>query len=80
MMVIKPFAIVASKSLTARQGVIISSAVLPATLTLLLDKQNAVAACLSPILGLVCSLIGASNRHISSPEDQSTDTALKLGL
>ncbi|CAD6589548.1 MAG: hypothetical protein ASARMPREDX12_003873 [Alectoria sarmentosa] len=38
-------------------GVIISSAVLPATLTLLWSKQNVVAASLSPILGLACSLI-----------------------
>ena len=39
-------------------GVIISSAVLPATLTLMWSKQNLVAVCLSPILGLTCSLIG----------------------
>ena len=38
-------------------GVIISSAVLPATLTLMWDKQNLAAAALSPILGLACSLI-----------------------
>lgn len=38
-------------------GVIISSAVLPAALTLLWSGQNMVAATLSPILGLVCSLI-----------------------
>ncbi|KAA6415502.1 MAG: urea active transporter [Lasallia pustulata] len=38
-------------------GVIISSAVLPATLTLLWSKQNMIAATLSPILGLTCSLI-----------------------
>lgn len=38
-------------------GVIISSAVLPASLTLLWSKQNTWAACLSPILGLACSLI-----------------------
>ena len=38
-------------------GVIISSAVLPATLTLMWSKQNTVAATLSPILGLCCSLI-----------------------
>lgn len=38
-------------------GVIISSAVLPATLTLFWNKQHAVAACLSPILGLACSPI-----------------------
>lgn len=38
-------------------GVIISSAVLPAALTLLWSDQNIVAATLSPILGLVCSLI-----------------------
>lgn len=37
-------------------GVIISSAVLPASLTLLWKKQNAYAATLSPILGLACSL------------------------
>ena len=80
MMVIMLFAFVASKSLTARQGVIISSAVLPATLTLFWNKQHAVAACLSPILGLACSPIGVSICHISNPEDQSTDTALKLGL
>ncbi|MCJ1412970.1 hypothetical protein MMC19_007071 [Ptychographa xylographoides] len=38
-------------------GVIISSAVLPATLTLMWSKQNAIAATLSPILGLASSLI-----------------------
>ena len=38
-------------------GVIISSAVLPATLTLMWDKQNLAAAALSPILGLASSLI-----------------------
>ena len=38
-------------------GVIISSAVLPATLTLLWSKQNLAAAALSPILGLISSLI-----------------------
>lgn len=38
-------------------GVIISSAVLPATLTLMWSKQNKWAAMLSPPLGLTCSLI-----------------------
>lgn len=38
-------------------GVIISSAVLPATLTLMWKDQNVWAACLSPILGLISSLI-----------------------
>ena len=38
-------------------GVIISSAVLPASLTLMWKKQNAIAATLSPVLGLACSLI-----------------------
>jgi Na+/proline symporter len=38
-------------------GVIISSAVLPATLTLMWTKQNKWAAMLSPPLGLLCSLI-----------------------
>ncbi|KAL8703482.1 MAG: hypothetical protein Q9201_003325 [Fulgogasparrea decipioides] len=38
-------------------GVIISSAVLPAALTLLWSQQNMIAATVSPILGLVCSLI-----------------------
>ena len=38
-------------------GVIISSAVLPATLTLMWSKQNMLAVTLSPILGLACSLI-----------------------
>ncbi|KAL8948499.1 MAG: hypothetical protein Q9222_005318 [Ikaeria aurantiellina] len=38
-------------------GVIISSAVLPAALTLLWADQNMIAATLSPILGLICSLI-----------------------
>lgn len=38
-------------------GVIISSAVLPATLTLMWDKQNWQAAAFSPILGLAVSLI-----------------------
>lgn len=38
-------------------GVIISSAVLPATLTLMWKGQNKWAATLSPVLGLACSLI-----------------------
>lgn len=38
-------------------GVIVSSAVLPASLTLLWKKQNRIAATLSPILGLATSLI-----------------------
>ena len=38
-------------------GVIISSAVLPATLTLMWSGQNLPAVTLSPILGLACSLI-----------------------
>ncbi|KXX80293.1 putative urea active transporter 1 [Madurella mycetomatis] len=38
-------------------GVIISAAVLPATLTLIWSGQNKWAASLSPILGLVCALI-----------------------
>lgn len=37
-------------------GVIISSAVIPATLTLMWKGQNKWAACLSPPLGLACSL------------------------
>ena len=37
-------------------GVIVSSAVLPASLTLLWKKQNVWAVTLSPILGLACSL------------------------
>ena len=79
MMVIEAFPMVASKFLTARQGVIISSAVLPAVLTLLWNKQNIYAVCLSPILGLACSLIGASNCQVSTPENQSTNVVLKLG-
>lgn len=46
-----------ARLLTETQGVIISSAVLPATLTLMWDKQNLAAATLSPILGLASSLI-----------------------
>lgn len=38
-------------------GVIISSAVLPATLTLMWSKQNWYAATFSPVLGFTCSLI-----------------------
>jgi urea-proton symporter len=38
-------------------GVIISSAVLPATLTLIWKGQNKWAASLSPILGLICALV-----------------------
>lgn len=38
-------------------GVIISSAVLPATLTLMWKDQNWQAAAFSPVLGLACSLI-----------------------
>ena len=39
-------------------GVIISSAVLPATLALMWSGQNNIAMVASPILGLACSLIG----------------------
>lgn len=39
-------------------GVIVSSAVLPAALTLLWKGQNVWAATLSPILGLICALVG----------------------
>ncbi|KAK2595219.1 urea active transporter [Conoideocrella luteorostrata] len=38
-------------------GVMISAAVIPATLTLLWKKQNWIAAAFSPILGLCCALI-----------------------
>lgn len=38
-------------------GVIVSSAVLPASLTLMWKRQNAIAATLSPVLGLATSLI-----------------------
>lgn len=38
-------------------GVIISAAVLPASLTLLWSKQSWAAATFTPILGLACSLI-----------------------
>jgi Na+/proline symporter len=38
-------------------GVIISSAVLPAALTLFWKRQNRIAATLSPILGLITALI-----------------------
>ncbi|KAH7347611.1 Sodium:solute symporter family-domain-containing protein [Plectosphaerella cucumerina] len=38
-------------------GVMISAAVIPATLTLLWSKQNWIAAAFSPILGLICALI-----------------------
>ena len=39
-------------------GVLISSAVLPATLSLMWSGQNLAAVALSPVLGLACSLIG----------------------
>jgi hypothetical protein len=38
-------------------GVIVSSAVIPATLTLMWKRQNAIAATATPVLGLICSLI-----------------------
>lgn len=38
-------------------GVIISAAVLPASLTLLWSKQSWAAATFSPILGFVCALV-----------------------
>lgn len=76
MMVIGPIVVVTSKSLTARQGVIISSAVLPAVLTLMWNKQNLVAVTLSPILGLACSLIGALSCHNSVLKDHSTNAVL----
>ncbi|KAH9897323.1 Sodium:solute symporter family-domain-containing protein [Xylariomycetidae sp. FL2044] len=38
-------------------GVIISAAVLPASLTLLWKRQNWIAAAFSPVLGLICALI-----------------------
>ncbi|CAF1447197.1 unnamed protein product [Adineta ricciae] len=37
-------------------GIIISSAVLPVALTILWNKQSKLAACLSPPLGLICSI------------------------
>ena len=37
-------------------GVIVSSAVIPAALTLMWKRQNAIAATATPILGLICSL------------------------
>ena len=76
MMVFDPFLVVASRILTARQGVIISSAVLPAVLTLMWSKQNLLAVTLSPVLGLACSLIGARSCHIPILEDRSTNTVL----
>lgn len=79
MMVVEPFPMVASTSLTARQGVIISSAVLPAVLTLMWNKQNVFAVCLSPVLGLACSLTGASNCRNPIPEEWSINIGLKLG-
>ena len=57
MMVREPSGLTLRRSLTQLQGVIISSAVLPATLTLMWNKQNLAAAALSPVLGLACSLI-----------------------
>jgi SSS family transporter len=39
-------------------GVIISSAVLPAALTLLWSQQNWAAATLSPVLGFICAMVG----------------------
>src|SRR5438046_2074361 len=38
-------------------GIIVSSAVIPATLTLMWKRQNAIAAAATPVLGLICSLI-----------------------
>jgi Na+/proline symporter len=38
-------------------GVIVSSAVIPATLTVMWKRQNVVAATATPILGLTCSLV-----------------------
>ena len=38
-------------------GIIISSAVLPGALTLLWNRQSKLAACLSPPLGLICSVV-----------------------
>jgi urea-proton symporter len=38
-------------------GIIVSSAVIPATLTLMWKRQNAIAATATPVLGLICSLI-----------------------
>jgi len=59
MMVISPLPPLPHSShiLTQTQGVIIGSAVLPATLTLMWKKQNLAAAALTPILGLACALI-----------------------
>ncbi|CAF1395966.1 unnamed protein product [Adineta ricciae] len=38
-------------------GILISSAVIPVIFTLLSTKQNKLAVCLSPLLGLICSII-----------------------
>jgi SSS family transporter len=43
--------------LYAMMGIIISSAVVPGTLTLLWNRQSKLAVCLSPPLGLFCSVI-----------------------
>ena len=75
-MVIKPFKMAASYSLTIKQGVVVSSGVVPAVLTLMWKDQNVYAATLSPILGLACALIGLSKCHILAPEDQSTNQVL----
>ena len=55
-MVIEPFERAMSKCLTVKQGVIVSSGVLPAVLTLMWKDQNVFAVALSPILGLACAL------------------------
>lgn len=78
-MVIEPFEMATSKCLTVKQGVIVSSGVVPAVLTLMWKDQNVFAVALSPILGLACALIGSSNCHTSTPEDESTKKVLKLG-
>jgi SSS family transporter len=43
--------------LYAMMGIIISSAVIPAALTLLWNRQSKLAVCLSPPLGFICSMI-----------------------
>lgn len=78
-MVIEPFKMAASKSLTIKQGVVVSSGVVPAVLTLMWKDQNVYAVTISPLLGLACALIGLFNCHILISEDQSTNQVLKLG-
>ena len=90
MMVVDPLVVVATSFLTARQGVIISSAVVPALLMLLWNSKMLTLHLSLPYWALLAPLLVRLERdeqiawHDSLPfstrEHPSTNTVPKLGL